>query len=78
MKYQKILSLLDQYIYKDDTSNGKIYMPDLTVVKDGVIVAHNNDTSLIASDQKGEDYWTEEKQNEFKNLIQDFVLLINE
>ncbi len=78
MKYQKILSLLDQFIYKDDTSNGKIYMPDLTVVKNGEIVAHNNDTSLIASDQKGEDYWTEAKQNEFKKTIQEYVLLINE
>ena len=76
IKYQKILTLLDQYLYKDDLLNSKIYMPDLTAVKDGVILGHDNQTSLIASDLTGEDYWTNEKVQEFKTTIKGFYDLI--
>ena len=78
IKYQRILDILSPYIFKDDSNNTKIYMPDLTVVKDGVIVAHDNETSLIASDIESSAYWTNEKQSEFRNKITDYVKLINE
>lgn len=77
MKYQKILDLLNSHIYVDDTNNVKLYMPDLTIVKDGEILAHDNETSLIASDIKPEEYWTESKKQEFKNKINEFVKLLN-
>ena len=77
IKYQRILELLDPYTYKDDELNSKIYMPDLTVVKNGKVIAHNNDTSLTHSDIKCEDYWTQEKINEFKNTIRSYVDLMN-
>lgn len=78
IKYQKILTLLDSYLYKDDLLNSKIYMPDLTFVKDGVILAHDNETSLIASDLTGEDYWTNEKIQEFRTKIKEYYNLISE
>ena len=78
IKYQKILTILDQYIYKDDTYNSKIYMPDLTIVKDGQIIAHDNETSLVASDIEDSAYWTQDKINEFKNKITSYAMLLNE
>ena len=78
IKYQKILTLLDSYLYKDDLLNSKIYMPDLTFVKDGVILAHDNETSLIASDLTGEEYWTNEKIQEFRTKIKEYYNLISE
>lgn len=78
IKYEKIVELLDSYIYQDDLNNKKIFMPDLSFVKNGNIVAHDNETSLVQSDVKIEDYWTNDKINEFKNKIREYVLLMNE
>ena len=58
-------------------NNSKLFMPDLTVVKDGIILAHDNETSLIESDQQEESYWTLERKEEFKNKIYNYINLIN-
>ena len=77
IKYEKLVELLDNYIYQDDVGNKKIFMPDLTFVKDGVIIAHDNETSLVQSDTKIEDYWTQEKIKDFKNKLKEYVILMN-
>ena len=76
-KYQKLVDLLENYVYKDDIGNTKIYMPDLTIVKNGNIIFHNNDTSLVASDADIDDYYTDEKINELKNKFKEAVILLN-
>lgn len=77
LKYQKLLTLLGSYLYKDDLNNSKLYMPDFTIVKDGNIIVHDNETSLIESDQTEESYWTEEKINEFRIKMNNYVNLFN-
>ena len=77
VKYQKLVDLLSDYLYSDDTNNKKIYMPDLTFVKDGVIRAHNNQTSLVQSDQDPENYWNKNKIIEFKNNLKNYILEMN-
>ena len=77
VKYQKIVELLDSYLYVDDLNNKKIYMPDLTFVKNGNIIAHNNETSLVSSETKTDDYWTQSKLNEFNNKMKEYVELLN-
>ena len=77
-KYQKILDYLENYIYKDDVNNKKLFMPDVTFVNNGVIVAHNNDTSLIESDADPEEYWNASVIKNFKNNIKEYVRLMNE
>ena len=77
LKYQKVLDKLSPYLYKDDENNSKLYMPDLTVVKNGEIVAHDNETSVIESDKTEESYWTQERINEFKNKLYGYVNLLN-
>ena len=73
IKYQKVLTILEPYIYKDDMGAAKIYMPDLTFVKNGVIIGHDNNTSLVASDAEASSYWTHEKIYEFKLKIVGFI-----
>ena len=77
VKYQKIVELLDNYLYVDDINNKKIYMPDLTFVKNGNIIAHDNETSLVSSETKTEEYWTQSKITEFYNKLNNFVTLLN-
>lgn len=76
-KYQRLLEKLENYVYKDDSNNTMIFMPDLTFVKNGVIVAHDNDTSLIASDVIASEYYNQNKINEFKNKMYEYVGLMN-
>jgi hypothetical protein len=78
VKYQKILDKLNPFIFKDDSNNMKLYMPNLTFVRNGEVVANDNETSLIASDIEVENYWTQEKQDEFKNKIINYIGLLNE
>ena len=66
IKYQRLIELLDNYLIQDDSNNKKIYMPDLTFVNNGTIVAHNNDTSLVSSEITIDEYWNNNKIKEFK------------
>ncbi len=76
IKYQKLLEHLDSFLYKDDEERSKINMPDLTFVKDGVAVAHDNDTSLIPSDVNENDYWNKNQIKQFRNKIKEYLEVI--
>lgn len=76
IKYQRLLEMLDSYLYKNDQDQSKINMPDLTFVKDGIIVAHDNETSLIPSDVKENEYWNMEQVINFKNKIKNYIEVI--
>ena len=73
IKYQKLLEYLDSFLYKDDEERSKINMPDLTFVKDGVAIHHDNDTSLIPSDVNENDYWNKNQIIDFKNKIKTYL-----
>ena len=60
-----------------DLENSKLYMPELIIVKSGEIIAHDNETSLIASDIDPSNYWTQEKIIEFENKITNYINLLN-
>ena len=53
-------------------------MPDLTFVKDGEIIAHDNETSIVESDIEQSSYWTNERINEFESKISSYVDLLNQ
>lgn len=72
-KYSKIIKLLEDYLYFDDNGNPKVFAPDLTFVKNGKIIAHDNETSITTSSMKIEDYWVEENILEFKNKITNYI-----
>ena len=76
-KYQKLVDLLENYIYVNDIGIKKIYMPDLTFVKNGEIIAHDNETSLVNSELVIENYWTNNKITEFNSKISKYIELLN-
>jgi len=73
--YQKIVKLVKNYLMKDDEGNERIFVPDIYAVKDGKIVSHNNETSVVDSDITPTQYWTDARKIEikqiFKNMISD-------
>ncbi|MBE6152657.1 MAG: thioredoxin family protein [Firmicutes bacterium] len=74
-KYQKIVKLVKNHLMKDDEGNERIFVPDIYAVKDGKILSHNNETSVIESDITPTQYWTDSKKIEIK---QTFKKMIND
>lgn len=73
--YQKIVKLVKNFLMKDDEGNERIFVPDIYAIKDGKILSHNNETSVVDSDITPSQYWTDSKKSEikqtFKNMISD-------
>ena len=72
--YQKIVSLLSNYLLKDDEGKKRVYVPDVTFVKEGVIIGHDNETSFdtLGFDAPG-DYWTSEKIAALQTKLRDLM-----
>ena len=51
------------------TDSYRLYAPTLVIVKEGKIIAFDNETSLMTSPILTSEYWTEEKINNFKTKI---------
>lgn len=65
--YRTITKLLDNNMLCDDEGNKKIYTPDVTIVKNGKIIGHDNETSVITEcGITPKDYWTTEKKEALK------------
>jgi len=75
-EYQRLVELMGHHLLTDDNDNPRIYVPDVTVVKDGVILGHNNDTSTL-SGMDPSDYWTislvRELQQELREMIRQIL-----
>ena len=67
--YQKLVKLLEKYLYDDEQGNKRIYVPDVYFIKDGKIVGHNNDTSTKQGTDT-EEYYTLHKE-ELKTKLTD-------
>lgn len=74
--YRKIVTILQDFLDSDDTGNKRLNMPNLTFVKDGIIISNDNRTSLVSSDTTPEEYWTRENTLTFKNNIIESILLL--
>ena len=60
----------EQIIEYDNDGRSGIYMPLVLFVEEGRIVAYNNDTSMISSDENTPDaYWTEERKAEVTSVL---------
>ena len=72
-EYQKIVKLVKNFLMKDDEGNERIFVPDVYAVRDGKILSHNNETSVIDSDITPSVYWADAKKTaikaEFKSMI---------
>jgi hypothetical protein len=72
--YKKIVSLLGNNLQYDDEGNHRVYVPDVSVVVNGEIMGHDNETSLINdSTLTPEAYWTDEKKNELRLKLEELI-----
>ena len=62
--YQKVVSILNDYLNYDEEGKKRIFVPNVTFVKEGKIIFNDNETSLIGEGTPSE-YWTEEKKTLF-------------
>jgi predicted bacteriocin transport accessory protein len=70
-KYQQIVKLLGDNLQYDDEGNKRVYVPDVTIVKDGKIIGHDCETSKDTGGLKNpSDYWTEEKIKKLENKLE--------
>ncbi len=76
-KYQKLVNALSDILYTDDTGNKRIYMPEVLFVRDGRIVAHDNETSFITNDITVEEYWNEENVKKLKEKLYEYIDIMN-
>lgn len=74
--YQDIVKILDTNLEKNDEGNRRVYVPDITFVKNGEIIAHDNETSTISGDITPTDYWTDEKVMSLKNKLRENMALV--
>lgn len=72
--YQKIVALLGDSLDYDAEGNHRIFVPDLTIVYKGEIKCHDNETSMISSDENTPDaYWTDEQVTALKTKLKSML-----
>lgn len=78
-EYQELVSILGEKLDKDKEGNPRIFVPDLTAVKNGEILFHDNSTSLLNSDVDGtpDEWWTEERVSSFKETLKKMIEPVN-
>lgn len=72
-KYQKIVSLLSDNLINDDNGMKRVFVPDVSFVKNGKVLYHDNETSIVDSDITPEEYWNEQHIINFKSKIQGYI-----
>lgn len=72
--YQKLVSLLDDYLHYDDDGNKRIYVPAIIAIKEGQIVFFDDETSY---DTKGyatpDEYWLNEDLEGLKQRLSEMI-----
>lgn len=71
--YQKIVSILTGKLHHNKEGKERIYVPSLTMVKEGKIVGYNDETSTLSG--KPSEHWTADKVNKLKETIKDSMKL---
>jgi len=74
-QYRRLVEMKKHHLETDDNGKPRIYVPDVTVVKDGVIVGHDNETCTL-SDMDPTDYWTISKVEALRQRLREMIELI--
>ena len=73
--YQKIVTILSDYLQYDDEGNKRIYVPSVIAVREGKIVGFDDETAWDTGGYSDpNDYWTDEK---IVNLEEKLTTMIN-
>ena len=73
-EYQKIVSFLKEYLDLDMMGKPRVFVPDFTVVKNGVIIGHDNETSTISGEITPVEYWTEERKDALIQKLESMLI----
>ena len=72
--YQKIVSILENYLQNDEEGNKRIYVPSIISLKKGEIVGFDDET---AWDTKGfetpDEYWNRDEVNDLKEKLEKMI-----
>ena len=72
--YQKIVSILENYLQNDEEGNKRIYVPSVIALKKGEIVGFDDET---AWDTKGfetpDEYWNTDEVNDLKEKLEKMI-----
>lgn len=72
--YQKIVSILENYLQNDEEGNKRIYVPSAIALKKGEIVGFDDET---AWDTKGfetpDEYWNTDEVNDLKEKLEKMI-----
>jgi len=71
--YENIVKLLTPYLPVLDTETTNIYAPTVFFVKEGEIIAFDDETSIVRGEQSIENYWTERKLNQKKEQYKSYI-----
>lgn len=75
--YQSIVLSLSNYLMTLDNGEQEIYAPSLVVVKNGKILAFDNETAFVKGNIEPKNYWTEYqigiKYNNFLTMFKDYL-----
>ncbi len=62
--YENIVKKLASYLPVLDSGETNIYVPAVVLVKNGQIIAYDDETSIMRGNEHIEDFWTEQKIEE--------------
>lgn len=73
--YKRIVELLGDFLDNDDEGKHRVYVPNVTIVKDGDILSNDNETSTIVSADAltPEGYWDEVAKEQFKIKLEEMI-----
>ena len=71
--YYELIELLDGYLITTDISENNLLAPSLYIIDKGKVKYYNIETSAMKNTDKVNDYWTEEKEMEFKTEISNAI-----
>ena len=75
--YKKITEILSSNLQFDEKGNRHLYVPDVVFVKNGVVIGNDFETSKDTADATSpEEYWTNERIENFKARIMSFLTLL--
>ena len=68
-----MVKLLKKYLDFDEEGNERIFVPEVAFVVKGLVVASDNETSLISGETTPEEYWTDSKKQETKERLRVYI-----
>ena len=76
-EYQKIVEILKDLLPYDDNGNKKVFVPTVIFVKNGKIIALDDETSTISDGTTPDEYWNQERINLFNTKMDSYFKTYN-